>query len=268
MCVMTQKILDNKVIFITGASSGIGRATAKLCASKGGTVIVTARRKEYLESLASEISHAGGKVCIHTMDVTSDSDVKRVIRLSIEEFGRIDVLINNAGKLVLGPIHKTSVKQFEDLINVNLLGVHRCCTAVIPHMIQNKSGHIINISSIVGLVPYSLGNAYAASKSGLVSYSHSLRAELFPAGIHVSTLCPGQVKTDIRKIAHSVLDREISKGSAHMMQSPETIAAQIVGCILQPKRTKVSSILLWLYWKGYQLMPGVMEWFARRNLTK
>ena len=191
--------LKGKVVIITGAGRGIGRATSKLFAQEGAKVVINYNKSEReASSLAEEVEKQGGEVLLVKADVSKSDEVKNMIKKTIEKFGRIDVLVNNAGILISATFLKTNEEIWDRTMDINLKGVFLCSKEVAPIMQDQKMGKIINISSICGLGERSaLGNtAYVVSKAGVIGLTRSLAVNLGPT-INVNTICPGLTDTDM-----------------------------------------------------------------------
>lgn len=189
--------LDNKVALITGGNSGIGETTAKLFAREGATVVITARREGELRRVADEITAEGGKCVYFPGDVKVTEDVDRVVAQTIEQFGRIDVLVNNAG---IPDCHMPTVKLtddfWDDVVDTDLKGVMRCCRAVLPHMVARNYGAIVNISSIGGVYACA-GAAYSSAKAGVLALTKNLAIQYYGSGIRINSVSPGSTKTPL-----------------------------------------------------------------------
>ncbi|HHP7230815.1 MAG TPA: SDR family NAD(P)-dependent oxidoreductase [Xenococcaceae cyanobacterium] len=199
---------------ITGASQGIGKATALLFAKNGYNLIITARTKDRLESTAEQIRSLGKQVLAITTDTGDRSAIEALINLGLERFSQIDVLINNAGICMSAPMVETTIEDWEKIINVNLWGYIYPIKALLPHFLERKQGNIINIGSFGGKVPLPNMTAYCTSKHAIVGLTETLRLELEPQGIHVSGVHPSVTNTDF-------LERAIFKNS-----DPQTEAKQ------------------------------------------
>ena len=259
---MQSRSLQGKVILITGASSGIGKALAEECARRGASVVLAARRKEKLDTIAAEIREDGGKALAVTTDVSKESDVKRMVDAAVKRFGRIDVLVNNAGYGIKGRMENTTSKELLSIFSVNLFGLHYCCRAVVPVMKRQKGGHIINISSVAGLIPHPLLSAYCATKAAVNLLTDTLRMELAADNLNVSLICPGPVKTNFyeREALLKKGERRI-KAPKWACLEVETMAQIIIGCILKPKRRIITSPI-WLWWLAYRHFPRLVERFT------
>jgi short-subunit dehydrogenase len=197
--------LRDKVIVITGASSGFGEAIARGCADAGATVVLAARSAEKLDQLAGELGAATGRALAVPTDVSSTADVERLAALTLERFGRADVLINNAGFGVLDRFADAQIADLQEMIDVNLYGATRCTQAFLPDMLRRRSGQIVIMASLAGLMA-SLNMAfYAATKFALVGVAQTLMLELAGSGVKCALICPGvamtgfQSRADVRK---------------------------------------------------------------------
>ncbi len=186
--------LLNKVVFITGGGVGIGRAISLMFAREGADVSLAARSTNQMEEVASEIRAIGRRALVNTMDITSAEAVDRAVKDTFEEFGKIDVLVNNSG--IAGPtayVHDITPEQWDETFNVNLRGAFLCCRAVVPTMIKQRSGKIVNIASMTGKRPLPMRTPYCATKMGLIGLTRSLALELGKFNINVNAICPGYV---------------------------------------------------------------------------
>ena len=193
-------LLKDKVVLITGAGRGIGRAIALCFAQEGAQTILTGRDTGRLALVQREIHSAGGAAEAFPLDVTRDDDAARVVESVIEKWGRIDVLVNNAGIITYDtPVWATTMEQWDEVMNTNLRGMHVVCRAVMPHMMHQEQGVIINIGSSSGKRPDSEYGAYATSKWGVVGYTASLAHSVRPYGIRVNGINPDWVDTDMAR---------------------------------------------------------------------
>jgi short-subunit dehydrogenase len=184
------------VVVVTGASSGIGREVARVLARRGMRTVVAARRLDRLMALATEIEAGGGTAFALACDVRRWADAERMARETVTRFGRIDVLVNAAGYGVLLSAQDTSVEQFADLVQTNLMGAIHCTKAVLPTMLARRAGTIANVASLASVFPIPRFSAYGASKAGLVAFSDALRYDVRPHGIEVVVVCPAAVATE------------------------------------------------------------------------
>jgi 3-oxoacyl-[acyl-carrier protein] reductase len=224
--------LRGKVILISGGSRGIGAAIAKGAADVGATVVLTyaTHRQEALRT-ADDVARSGSECLIVRADVAKSSDVQRAVRTVLDHFGRIDVLVNNAGIWKRGAIGKMTEKQWDETLDVNLKGTFLLCNAVVPIMKKQKRGKIINVASTAGQRGEPFYSHYAASKGGMIAFTKAIAAELAPNGIIVNCVSPGWVDTDMssrvladRKML-SEIKRLIPRGR---VASPEEIAGPVV----------------------------------------
>lgn len=189
-------MLTEKVSIITGASSGIGAALAQLLAREGSTVVLAARRTERLEAVAHAIRRGGGTALALAADVTNRDDAESVVDRTVREFGRIDVLVNNAGRGHFASVEDTTDAVLGTMFSVNVYSLWYTTRPVLRQMKLQGNGHIINVASIAGKIGFPFNSAYVAAKYACVGFTHALRAELMETGIHASVVCPAGVLTD------------------------------------------------------------------------
>ena len=202
--------MKDKVALITGASSGIGLATAKAFAAKGSKVVLAARRDKELASLASEIQNDGGEATFIKTDVSSSEDVRKMVDHTIQTYGRLDFAINNAGiEGMFAPITELPDEQWEQVININLKGTFLCLKYQAKAMLQaGNGGAIVNVGSVNSFLGFAGGSAYATSKHGMVGLTSSVSAELAPQGIRVNIVCPGFIVTPMHHRVREVAGDE------------------------------------------------------------
>ena len=192
--------LKDKVILITGASSGFGEDAARLFAKEGCKVVLAARRLDRLQALAAEIQNAGGEALAIPVDVNEPAEIEVMVQTALDFYGQIDILFNNAGYGSMDWFEKLDPdRNIETIIRVNLIGVMLVTRAVIPHMLKRRTGHIINMSSVAGLIAAPLITTYAAGKFGVRAFTDALRREVSPFGIKVSGIYPGPASTEFGK---------------------------------------------------------------------
>lgn len=189
--------LSGTIVVITGATSGIGRETAREFAATGATVVIAGRRKDRLQELVGEIETKGGQALAVPTDVSDQSQVEELINTAIRHFGRVDVLVNNAGVAIASRFEQMALEDFRRLMDVNFWGAVYACRAVVPQMRKQRGGVILNVSSIFGKRGMPFETAYCASKFALAGFSEALRAELMSENIDVCTIFPGAVETEI-----------------------------------------------------------------------
>src|SRR3954454_5841653 len=190
--------MADRVAVVTGASSGIGEATAKALAGEGYAVALAARRKERINEIAEQISADGGKALAIPTDVTDESSARALIQAAQDKLGSLDVLVNNAGVMLLGPILGADVEHWQRMVNVNLLGLMYCTHAALPLMKDQGGGHIVNVSSVAGRVARLGSGAYNATKFGVGAFSESLRQEALNYNVRVTIIEPGYVETELQ----------------------------------------------------------------------
>jgi len=239
--------IKGKTIIITGASSGIGEATAKKLSQEGANVVLSARREDKLNSLKDEIVKNGGMALVVPADVTKKEDFKKVVSSTLEEFGSIDGIINNAGLMPLSYVKNLHTDEWDKMIDVNIKGVTNGVSAVIPTMMEQKSGNIVNISSSAAHKYYPGGAVYCATKAAVRMFTEGLRAELAPHyGINVTSIDPGFVSTEL---TDTITDDEIKKDMEPMFKEltplqAEDIAEAIYYSLSQPKRANVNDVYI------------------------
>ena len=232
----------DKIVLITGASSGIGAATARILAEAGMTVILGARRMDRLECLAAEIGAAGGRARVARLDVTDRQDMAAFARGALDAFGRIDVLVNNAGVMPLSPMASLKVDEWDRMVDVNIKGVLWGIAAVLPAMNSQGSGHIVNIASIGGLQVSPTAAVYCATKFAVRAISDGLRQE--NDRIRVTCVCPGVVESELAdSISDDTARREMASFRAVALQ-PEAIGRAILHAIRQPDNVDTTEIVV------------------------
>lgn len=234
--------IANKIVLVTGASSGIGEATARALAKAGAVVVLGARRTERLETLAAEITAAGGKALYRSLDVTSRGDVQAFADAALEAFGRIDVIVNNGGVMPLSPMASLKVDEWDRMVDVNIKGVLYGIAAVLPAMNRQGAGQVINVSSVGGLSVSPTAAVYCATKYAVRAISDGLRQE--NDRLRVTCVYPGVVESEL---AHSITDpvaAEAMVAYRRIALKPETIAEAIVHVIGQPEDVDTSEIVI------------------------
>ncbi len=262
--------LTGKVAVVTGAGSGIGRATARLLARHGAKVHLADLNLEAIETVVSEIEASGGTATAHALDVTDSAAVEALAEAVFAQDGAVDILHNNAGIAHAATIESTTIADWQKVIGVNLLGVAYGVQAFVPRMLQQgRPASVINTASSLGIVPAVPMAPYCASKYGVVGLSEALNAELSPRGISVSAICPGVVNTAIIKstIIRGELAKDQAKIAAHYAKrgtSPETVANAVLNAIASgqmivpvPKREVLPPVLL------HRISPRLTQPLAR-----
>ena len=227
--------LAGKTALVTGASAGIGWATALALAYRGANLVVTARREERLRQLCTEIQSIGAKAVFYAGDVSEEATARQAIALAISAFGHLDIVINNAGAGNYKNLVDTSTEEYDALMNTNMKSSFLFARHAAPHMIEQKSGTLLFISSVAGLQGAAGEAVYCASKFAQVGFAQSLDAELRKHGIKVGTICPGGVKTEF---ALGQGRTEDYVRDSHMME-PQEVAETIVFACLQPPNVRI-----------------------------
>lgn len=235
--------IAEKVIVITGASSGIGEATARLLASQGARVVLGARRSERLEALAADIRNQGGTAEYRATDVVREEDVQALVDLALERFGRVDVLVNNAGVMPLSPMAALKIGEWTRMIDVNIRGVLHGIAAVLPSMQQRRAGQIINVASIGAYKPIATGAVYCATKAAVVSLSEALRQEV-GADIRVTVVSPGVTESDLAETISDGATLEMIREFRRDAIPASAIAEAIAYAIGQPAAVDVSELVI------------------------
>ncbi len=237
--------LSKQVIAITGASSGIGEATAVACARAGAAVALAARRGERIEALAERIKGEGGQAIAVACDVGEEDQAGAFVRRAHSELGRLDVLINNAGVMLLGPIEGADTEEWRQMIHANVFGVLYCTHAALPLMHEQGSGHIVNISSVAGRFAREGSGVYNLTKFGVGAFSESLRQECVRIGVRVTVIEPGAVATELASHNRPPIRETISKMFAEVEPlTAEQIADAIVYSIGQPPNVSINEVLI------------------------
>jgi NADP-dependent 3-hydroxy acid dehydrogenase YdfG len=236
--------IAGKVVVITGASSGLGEATARLLSAQGAAVVLGARRIERLQSLAEELVAAGGKALAVATDVTDHEQVKRLVDTAVQAYGRIDVMINNAGLMPQSPLERLKIDEWDRMIDVNIKGVLYGIAAALPYMQQQKAGHIINVSSVAGHKVGPGSAVYAATKHAVRALSEGLRQEVTPYNIRTTIISPGAVVTEL---PNTITDPEaaarVNQLYAEVGLPADSFARAVVFAIGQPEEVDINEIL-------------------------
>lgn len=241
---MFSQNIKGKVVVITGASSGLGEATARLLSSEGATVVLAARRADRIEALAKELNGRDGNTLAVATDVADRQQVKALVDKAVEAYGRIDVMLNNAGLMPLAPLEKLKVDEWDQMIDVNLKGVLYGIAAALPHMKQQKSGQIINVSSVYG---HKLGpdaTVYCATKHAVRALSEGLRQEVKPYNIRTTVISPGAVATELLEhISDEKIQAQTKDFVSQIAVPAETFARMVAFAINEPEDVDVNEIL-------------------------
>jgi len=236
--------IEGKVVVITGASSGLGEAAARHLSSLGATVVLGARRADRLEALAEELTGRRAKALAVSTDVTKFDQVKRLADVAVQTFGRVDVMINNAGLMPQSPLDRLKVGDWNRTIDVNIKGVLYGIGAVLPYMQKQRSGHIINVSSVAGHKVRAGGAVYAATKHAVRVISEGLREEVKPYDIRTTVISPGAVDTEL---TDSITEPDVSENTkkfyAQVAVPADSFARAVAFAISQPVEIDINEIL-------------------------
>ncbi|MGA9761146.1 MAG: SDR family NAD(P)-dependent oxidoreductase [Gaiellaceae bacterium] len=243
--------LDGTVALVTGASSGIGEAAARLLAERGAVVAIAARRKDRLEQLATEIEGKGGRALVVEADVTDREQATAAVERTVAELGRLDILVNNAGVMLLGPAVEAPLEEWERTVDLNVKGLLYCTHAALPHLLAaaeaepRRLADLVNISSVAGRKPNAGSGIYNLSKFGVGAFSESLRMELAKRHVRVSLVEPGFVKTELSNhIREGVREVARQRYVGVEILEAEDIADAIVYVVTRPRRMAVNEVLI------------------------
>jgi len=236
--------LENSVIIITGASSGIGESTALKLAKHGAKVVLTARREERLEKLKKKIEDESGEALVVAGDVTKKDDFDAIVKKTLDTFKTVNVIVNNAGLMPLSYVEKFKTDEWNTMVDVNIKGVLNGVSAVLPTLIKNNGGHIINISSTAAYKYFPGGAVYCATKAAVKMFSEGLRQELTPKyGIRVTSIEPGAVSTELTE---TITDEDILEKFSDLKNmttlESEDIAEAIIYALTQPDRVNINDV--------------------------
>ncbi len=235
--------IAGKIVVITGASSGLGEATARHLSEQGAVVVLGARRIDRINALAKELAGSEGKAFAVQTDVTQCEQVKKLVETAVEKYGRIDVMINNAGLMPHSPLERLKIDDWDRMIDVNIKGVLYGIAAALPYMQKQKSGHIINVSSVAGHKVRPAGAVYAATKHAVLALSEGLRQEVKPYNIRTTVISPGAIATEL---PNSVTEPDIADNVREIYEiaiPADSFARAVAFAISQPDDIDVNEIL-------------------------
>jgi NADP-dependent 3-hydroxy acid dehydrogenase YdfG len=236
--------IEGKVVVVTGASSGLGEAAARLLSARGATLVLGARRIDRLQALADELSAAGGQALALETDVTDRAQVQALVDAAVRAYGRVDVMINNAGLMPQSRLEKLRVDEWDRMIDVNVKGVLYGIAAALPHMIERGAGHVINVASVAGHKVRPGGVVYSATKHAVRVITEGLRQEVKPYGIRTTVISPGAVDTELPA---SVADPEVAPGVRQMYDEiaipADSFARAVAFAMSQPDDVDINEIL-------------------------
>jgi short-subunit dehydrogenase len=250
--------LKDKNVVITGASSGIGRATALEMARRGANVVLTARRTERLEDVAAQCHALGVRALAVTADVTRPEDCRRLV----EAAGEIDVFVNNAGFAVFGAITDADPDVLREMMDTNYFGTVHCTRAVLPQMLARRRGTIVNVSSITGLMGFARMSGYCATKFAVTGFTEAVRAEVIGSGVKVALVCPGTTDTEFFVRA----EKGKMPGASRLMPAvkPERVARAVCDAAEDGRYRRILPALAAIYMRTKEVFPKTAHWLFRR----
>jgi short-subunit dehydrogenase len=265
---------ENKVVIVTGGSRGLGYELASRFSTAGAKVTIAARNPDVLAQAATKLRESGADILTVPTDVTVQAQVDEMVRQTLDRYGRIDALINNAGQSTRGKILETTAEQFAELLTLNFLGLVRCTRAAVPHLLPSQ-GHVVNIGSLSSKTASPYMGAYPASKFPVAAYSQQLRLELGPQGLHVLLVCPGPIKhpdaaTRYQRAAEGLPDGAQGPGGGASLSliSPEKLSKKIMKyCERRKPELVVPRKAKWLFAIS-ALWPGIGDWLVRKKTEK
>ena len=238
--------IEGKIVVITGGSSGIGESTARYLAKLGATIVLGARRANRLDAIVKDIQASGGKALSVPVDVTRRAEVEGLVQKAVDTYGRIDVLVNNAGTMPIAPLALLKVDEWERMIDINIKGVLYAVAAALPHMQKQKNGHFINIASVFGIKVFAPGGTvYCATKAAVRTLTEGLRMETHADKIRCTIISPGAVDSELKK---STSDKNSSKMVNELYEAlaipAESVARAIAYAIEQPADVDINEIVI------------------------
>ncbi|MFN8412274.1 MAG: SDR family oxidoreductase [Anaerolineales bacterium] len=255
--------LKDKVVLITGASSGFGEDAALLFAQEGCKVVLAARRMDRLQELAGKIQDLGGEAIAIPVDIVDRADIENMVQSTLALYGHIDILFNNAGIGRVGWFEDhTPARDIDVLMQVNLTGLMQVTRSVLPHMIARRQGHIINMVSVAGLLAVPLITSYSASKAGARAFTDALRREVRPLGIKVSGVYPGPASTEFGQHVGGNQAYSSVKSLLNINMSSKYVAQRVVGVAKWPRRSLIIPWWFRVITTFEALFPVVVDWIS------
>jgi len=242
--------LNGTVALVTGASSGIGAAAATALAAHGAAVALVARRKERLETLAGEIRKQGGSALVVEADITQEKQAYDAVARTVSELGRLDTLVNAAGVMLLGPVLGAPMSEWQQMVDINLLGTLYCCHAALPHLLRaaeqgpRRVSDLINVSSTAGRFPRANRSGYNATKHAITGFTEALRQEVTTKHVRVCVLEPGAVKTELISHNRPEIREAVAKALQFEFLEAEDIGDAIAYIVTRPRRVAVNELLI------------------------
>lgn len=238
--------IEGKVVVITGASSGLGESTARHLARLGARVVLGARRKDRLDAIVKDIQAAGGEALAVTVDVTKRAEVEGLVKKAVDTYGRIDVMMNNAGIMAIAPLTALKVEEWERMVDINIKGVLYGVAAALPHMLKQESGHFINTASVFGIKVFAPGGTvYCATKAAIRSLTEGLRMEAHTGKIRCTIISPGAVDSELKQDSSDPASAEAVKQLYRAWAIPaESIARAVAYAIEQPSDIDINEIVI------------------------
>ncbi|CAM3046212.1 SDR family oxidoreductase [Paenibacillus sediminis] len=256
-------MLNNKVVVITGASSGIGAITAQMLSERGAIPVLAARSMDKLQKVGERLTNPH---LLIQMDVTDQQQVDSGFKRIYDTYGRVDILLNNAGYGVFEYADRMDTREFAAMMDVNYMGIVRCTKAVLPKMLEARSGHIVNVASAAGKIATSKSSAYSATKHAVLGFSNALRQELRGTGVKVSTINPGPIDTPFFEVADP--SGQYVSNVKWFMMKPEKVAKTIVSVMEKQKEEVDLPRLAGIGLKLYQLFPRLADRLTYNMLNK
>jgi NAD(P)-dependent dehydrogenase (short-subunit alcohol dehydrogenase family) len=259
----------DKVVIVTGGASGVGRQLSKTLAGGGAVVVVADINLEGANKTVSEIKAARGNATAVELDVTKEPDFKKLVEKTVKEHKRLDMIFNNAGIIVVGDMRDVTIKHFHRIVDVNLWGTINGTMSAYPVMVKQGFGHIVNIASVAGLVPYPTGVPYGTTKHAIVGLSTSLRAEGKSLGVKVSVVCPGNIKSNIYKDG-TILKAGWEDIMAHLpvaMMDTEKAVDKILSGVRKNKAIIVFPLDASIIWMLNRIKPGLLNPILKKMVS-